>query len=147
MYLDYLSCFAVFLRGDTLENWYMPNIYICSKLRIFPYSKVRHASTTFKLKIRQSTIEFGVCFVLFFFIWLSQTISVINRNDMRYFLHASNSGGVCLRVHLRLRTSNEDCHWVTKGKKCFNCLNETVQINDIKTKNFSFHPLACLPLI
>ena len=105
-------------KRDTPENWYMPNIYICSKLRIFPYSKVRHA----KEKAINHWIWCFLCFALFFFIWLSQTIRVINRNDMCYFLHASNSGGMCWHVHLRLHTSNEDCHWVTKGKKCFNLL-------------------------
>ena len=91
---DYASgLFKLFCCGskrDTPKNWYMPNIYIRSRLRLFSYSELTHISTTFKLKKRQSTIKFGVfvlCFI--FFIRLSQAISVINRNDMCYFLHAS----------------------------------------------------------
>ena len=50
MPLDYLSCFAVVLRGihrnvDISQIDY--NIH--SKLRIFPYSEVTHESITFKL--------------------------------------------------------------------------------------------------
>ena len=50
MPLDYLSCFAVVLRGkhgtvDICQTDYS----IHSKLRIFPYSEVLHGSTPFKL--------------------------------------------------------------------------------------------------
>ena len=46
----------------------MTNIYIRFKLSIFPYSEVAYVSKTFKLKKRQSTIEFGVFCALFYFV-------------------------------------------------------------------------------
>ena len=96
--------------------------YICSKLRTSPCSEVTHASTTFKLKKRQSNIEFDVfalCFI--FFIPLSLTINVLNRNFMWYFLHASKWWCMCWHVHMRLHTLNEEeGHCVTKGKKILN---------------------------
>ena len=47
MPLDYLSCFAVILRGkhkkvDICQTGY-------SIMRLFPYSELVHGSTTFKL--------------------------------------------------------------------------------------------------
>ena len=88
MPLDYLIYFAVVLRGIH-QKIDICQMYICSKLRIFPYSELTHVSTKFKLKKRQATIEFNVFVFRFsFFIPFSQTISMINRNDMYYFLHA-----------------------------------------------------------
>ena len=108
-------------KGYTWKDWYIPNIY---SLQTFPYSEFTHGSATFKLKKKWSTIDFDVsvlCFI--FFIPLFQTISVINKNGTCYFLHASKSWCMCWHVHVRLHTSNEeDCHWVTKEKKCFNLL-------------------------
>ena len=121
--LDYFICFAVVLRGihgkiDICQT------YIRSKLRIFPYSEFTHGSATFKLKKKWSIIDFDVsvlCFI--FFIPLFQTISVINKNGTYYLLHASKPWGMCWNVHAQSHTSNEeDCHWVTKEKKCFNLL-------------------------
>ena len=50
MPLDYLSSFAVVLRGIHWKIGICQTDYnIHSKLRIFPYSEVIHGSTTFKL--------------------------------------------------------------------------------------------------
>ena len=50
MPLDYLSCFAVVLRGIHGEVDICQIDYsVHSKLRTFPYSEVIHGSTTFKL--------------------------------------------------------------------------------------------------
>ena len=50
MALNYLSCFAVLLKG---MQWKVDicqiNYRIHSKLRIFPYSEVIYGSATFKL--------------------------------------------------------------------------------------------------
>ena len=48
--LEYLSCFAVVLRGIHRKvDICQTNYSILSKLRICPYSEVIHGSTTFKL--------------------------------------------------------------------------------------------------
>ena len=48
--LDYLSCFAVVVRGIYGKVDIYQTVYsIHSKLKLFPYSKVIHGSTIFKL--------------------------------------------------------------------------------------------------
>ena len=97
MPLDYLSCFAVVLRGihgkfETCQTDYS----IHSKLIIFPYSEVIHGSTTFKptkgqQRLKKNDQLFDIFVLSFiFFVPMSQTISVINRNGACYFLQASN---------------------------------------------------------
>ena len=118
MPLDYLSCFAVVLRGIH-QKIDICQTYIRSKLRIFPYSGVTHVSATFKLKKRKSTIEFDIfvlCFI--FFVPLSQTIGVINRNDTCQFLHASKQWCMCRRVHVQSQASNEENIQTTISKFC-----------------------------
>ena len=146
MPLDYLSCFAMVLEGYT-KRWYMPK-YIRSKLRTFPYSKVTHGSTTFKLKKKQWTIEFVVFVLCFnFFIPLSQTISVINRDGTCYFLHASKQWCRCWHVHMGSHTSNKKTAIVSqKERNSLTCFNVKVQINNVKMETFFFHTPACLHL-
>ena len=140
MPLDYLSCFAMVLEGYT-KRWYIPK-YIRSKLRSFPYSKVTHGSTTFKLKKRQFNYWIW-CFV--FFIPLSHTISVINRDGTCYFLHASKQWCRCWHVHMRSHTSNKKTVIVSqKERNSLTCFNAKVQINNVKMEIFFFHPPACL---
>ena len=99
MPLHYLSCCAVVLRGihgklDICQIDY--NIH--SRLKIFLYSEVRHGNTTFqdnegftKFKETWSTIKFDVFVLsLISFLPMSQTISVISRSGVCYFLHTSN---------------------------------------------------------
>ena len=50
MPLVYLSCFSKVLRGIHRKvDIYQTDFSIHSKLRIFPYSEVKHENTTFKL--------------------------------------------------------------------------------------------------
>ena len=50
MPLDYLSCSVVVLRGIHRKvDTYQTDYSIYSKLIIFPYSEIMHASATFKL--------------------------------------------------------------------------------------------------
>ena len=72
-------------------------IVFTSNLEFSPYSEVIHESTTFKLtKVnkgwrRMITIQFDIFDLsFFFFIVMSQTISIINRSGAWNFLHASN---------------------------------------------------------
>ena len=92
MPLDYLSSFAVVLRGIHWKIGICQTDYnIHSKLRIFPYSEVIHGSTT-KGKQRLKKNDQLINLMLFpFFIFLcsmfqtmSQT-SVINRSGTCYF--------------------------------------------------------------
>ena len=107
MPLDYLSCFTVVLRG-IYQKIDICQRYIRSKLRIFRYSGATHVSTTFKLKKRQSTIEFDVFVLCFIFLTsLSQTIIVINRNDTCYFLHASTQWCMVLTCRRATARMNE----------------------------------------
>ena len=99
MPLDYLSCFAVVLRGilgkvDTCQTDYS----IHSKLRIFLYSEVVRGSTTFKLikgltKVKEKCDIFVISFI--YFVPISQKISVINRNGTCFF-YINQTSGVCL---------------------------------------------------
>ena len=72
-------------------------IVFTSNLEFFPYSEVIHESTTFKLtKVnkgwrRMITIQVDIFyFSFFFFIAMSQTITIINRGGAWNFLHPSN---------------------------------------------------------
>ena len=86
MPLDYLSCFAMILRGihrkvDICQTDYS----IVSKLRIFPYSKVIHGSATFKLtkgleRLKKNNQLLNLIFLFF----LSRLIRVINRSSMKF---------------------------------------------------------------
>ena len=49
MPLDYLSCFAVVVRGIRKAGICQADYSIHSKQRIFPYLEVIHGSATFKL--------------------------------------------------------------------------------------------------
>ena len=59
-------------------------------LEFSPFYKVIHGSSTFKL----ATVKFDISDLFFFFsiffIPMSGTISVINRNGACYFVHTSN---------------------------------------------------------
>ena len=58
MPVDYLSCFAVILRGmhKKVDIWQI-DYSIHSKLRIFSYSEVIHGNTTFKLTKGQQRLK------------------------------------------------------------------------------------------
>ena len=112
---------------DTLENWFMLNIYFL-QTKDFPL----FWGHTFKYNIQaekgQSTIKsdvFVFCFI--FFIPLSQTICAINISD---------------RTHQMKKTAVES----QRERNALTCFNKKVQINNIKMETFSFHPPAYLPL-
>ena len=117
-----LKLFCCGSKRDTPENWYMTNIYIRFKLSIFPYSEVAYVSKTFKLKKRQSTMEFGVFCALFYFV--HSTLSDNKCDEQKWYVLFLTCIKIVVHVLACARainTSNEeDCHWVTKGKKCFN---------------------------
>ena len=122
-------------KRDKQENWYMPKIHLLQTKNV-------------PLFWGQSTSEFDVfvlCFI--FFIPLSQTISVINRNDMCYFLHASkyNSGacgGMCTwdLTHQTKKTATMS----QREQNALTCFHEKVHIINVKMET-SFHLPACLP--
>ena len=78
------------------------------------------------------TIQFDVFYFSFiFFIILSQTISVINRSGMCYFLHVSNYWHICWCVHVLLHTSiGKDCNREIKFKN-FEVSNKHVQLHSM----------------
>ena len=116
MPVDYLSCFAVILRGmhkkvDICQIDYS----IHSKLRIFSYSEVIHGNTTFKLTKGQQRlkkmIKYSVLVLSFvFFVPMSQTISVINRNGACTLQTSGACAGVyeCDRTHQMEKTTAAD---------------------------------------
>ena len=75
MPLDYLSCFAVVLRGTHRKyDICKTHCGIHTKLNIFSYSEVKHGNITFKLKKGQL-----LNLIIFFFFFLLQAVSAIKR--------------------------------------------------------------------
>ena len=72
MPLDYLNCFAVVLRGiHRMVDVCQTDYGIHSKLKISPYSRAIHGSTTFKLTKGQQSLNkndrlLNLCFCSFF---------------------------------------------------------------------------------
>ena len=96
-------------KRDTQEGWYLHKTHysIQTKLRIFPYlfwsqtwkCNIHANGRLTKIKEKCSTIEFDVfVFSFFFFLPMSQTISVINRGGMCYFyelFEVANLQSIC----------------------------------------------------
>ena len=147
MLLDYLSCFGMVLEGYMERLIYAKHIY-SFQTKKFPLFWSHTWNTTFKLKKRQWTIEFDVfvlCFI--FFMPLSQTISVINRNGNAIFYMHQNSGACasickCDRTHQMKKTAIVS----QRERNSLTCFNAKVQISNVKMKTFFFHPPACLHL-
>ena len=99
MPLDYLSCFAVVLRGIHVKVDIRQIFYsIHSKLRIFPYSEVTNRSTTFMLMKGQQRLKntdqlLNLMFLFFLsFSSLQCPRKEVSQTDVEraIFLHASN---------------------------------------------------------